>query len=593
MLLICKGIRVKGEIPLDKLADCKLKSIILIFLIGFFLILSVPCSLIAAASPTNILILNSYHQGLKWTDDQTAALIEKLQTSLDRQIFVEYMDWKRYPTMVNLKNLYEYYHYKYAGQDIDLLITTDDIALEFALKHRQELFSAAPLVFSGVVKEAADNLLQGKDRVTGVYEILDAEGTIRLALQINPEIQNIYVFHDQTESGEASGQIVVQAVGRINQEREEAIIAHCLSELSIAEITELAASLAKDSIILVGSYNMDITGQVLAPEVFVREVSEHSVVPVYSVYDFLLGSGILGGNLLSPRLQGEHAAALSLEILNGKEAGRLPIIEDPTIVTAFDYNKLVQFAIPETALPANSVLINKPFSFLEEYRSLIIKVAAVIFSLLGLVIILLINIRQRHEKERQLLHQKEELTAVYEELTAVHQELTASEEELRVQYEELAQNQKALMQSEERYRLALEAAKDTIWEWDLVNNQRVFSYKLQEILGYEGEELARFEDWLNRVHPEDLPLLEARLADHFSRKTENYHCEYRIQNKDGLYKWIRANGKAIFDDSGKPLRMVGSHRNITDLKEQAERIKHLAYHDYLTGLPNRVHASRK
>lgn len=424
--------------------------------------------------------------------------------------------------------------------------------------------------------------------MTGVYEMLDSEGTIRLALQINPEVRNIYVFHDQTESGEASGQNVIQAVARINREREERLFVHCLKELSNAEILGLVASLEKDSIVLVGSYSMDISGQALAPEVFVLEICEHSAVPVYSVYEFLLGNGIVGGNLLSARLQGEHAAALSLEIFNGKEAGQLPIVEDPTIVTAFDYKKLEQFAIPKNVLPANSVLINKPFSFLEEYRSLIIRVVAVFFCLLGLVIVLLINIKQRHEKEKELLRQKEELTALYEELTAIHEELTASEEELRVQYEELAQNQKALRQSEERYRLALEAARDTIWEWDLIKNERVYSRKLLETFEYEGEEVLKFEDWLKRIHREDLPLVEAKLNDHLNRKTENYHCEYRFQDKDGQYKWIRAYGKAIFDENGKPVRMVGSHQNITDLKEQAERIKHLAYHDYLTGLPNRV-----
>lgn len=145
-----------------KLAGQKLKVTVLVLLIWFFLILMLPYLLTAVADPTNILILNSYHQGLKWTDDQTTALINKLQTSLERQIYVEYMDWKRHPTPANLDRLYEYYRYKYAGLAIDLLITTDDIALEFALKHRQELFSDAPVVFTGVVKDIADNLLRGE-----------------------------------------------------------------------------------------------------------------------------------------------------------------------------------------------------------------------------------------------------------------------------------------------------------------------------------------------------------------------------------------------------------------------------------------------
>lgn len=183
--------------------------------------------------------------------------------------------------------------------------------------------------------------------------------------------------------------------------------------------------------------------------------------------------------------------------------------------------------------------------------------------------------------EQRLLRQNEELTAIYEELTA-------SEEELRQQFEEIVIQQEVIKQSKERYKLALEATKDTIWEWDLAQDQRFYSGKTLEMLGYKGEELCSYEDWKKLIHPDDIEVVEENLRAHFEEKREIYVSEYRIRCHDGHYKWISAKGKTLFNSSGKAYKMVGSHSDITELKEQQERIKHLAYHDFLTGLPNRA-----
>ncbi len=201
--------------------------------------------------------------------------------------------------------------------------------------------------------------------------------------------------------------------------------------------------------------------------------------------------------------------------------------------------------------------------------------------LIALVIILLININKRKKVEQRLLRQNEELTAIYEELTA-------SEEELRQQFEEIVIHQEVIKQSKERYKLALEATKDTIWEWDLAQDQRSYSEKTLEMLGYKGEELLSYEDWRELVHPDDVEVVEENLRTHFEEKREIYVSEYRIRCHDGHYKWLSAKGKTLFDSSGKAYKMVGSHSDITELKEQQEKIKHLAYHDFLTGLPNRA-----
>ena len=126
----------------------------------------------AKEKSVNVLILNSYHQGLEWTDDQTQGILDNLQLPSEQSIYIEYLDWKRYPTLDQLDHQSIYLESKYADQPLDLIITTDDIALKFALEHRQAIFSDAPIVFSGILESSADGLLKGHDRVQGFMKLL-------------------------------------------------------------------------------------------------------------------------------------------------------------------------------------------------------------------------------------------------------------------------------------------------------------------------------------------------------------------------------------------------------------------------------------
>ncbi|AFM00241.1 MULTISPECIES: EAL domain-containing protein [Desulfitobacterium] len=535
----------------------------------------------ATQDPVHILILNSYHQGLEWTYDQTEGILRKLQSPGEQQIYVEYLDWKRYPTLENLNNQFDYLQAKYIDQRLDLIITTDDAALKFALDHREEIFSGAPIVFSGILEKSAEELLQGHDRVTGAYEIVDSEGTIKLAMGINPQIKNIYVLYDLLESGLACGEDVFAAVQRINRSGDVGLVAHSLAYLSLSDILQKVATLDKDSIVLLGSYNMDSTGLILSTEGVANQVSQSSSVPVYSLYEFLLDSGVTGGSLLSGEVHGEYAGEQALKVLAGQDVNTIPIIKDQTFVTGFNYNELERFHIPENLIPQGSMIINKPFSFVDTYRSLVYNTVTVLLLLLLLVAGLLINIRRRMKVENNLRIKNEEIAAM-------HEELTATEEELRQQFDELLNHQQQLKETQQLQELVLEAATDTIWDWDMLRDIRIYHSKTSHVLGYRGEEVGSVEYWNTLMHPDDKAEFEAKLNEHLTQKTPRYSCDYRIKDKEGVYKWIRAFGKALYDQDGNPYRMLGSHRDITDIKEKEMHIEYLAYHDFLTGLPNRA-----
>ncbi|MBN3880264.1 PAS domain S-box protein [Nostoc sp. JL23] len=134
----------------------------------------------------------------------------------------------------------------------------------------------------------------------------------------------------------------------------------------------------------------------------------------------------------------------------------------------------------------------------------------------------------------------------------------------------------ALRESEERLQLALEASGDGLWDWNILTKEVYYSPRYLEMLGYTFDELPQdFSTWERLVHPEDLPWVEKILADHLKDSSVPYKFDYRLQSKWGEYKWIANYGKVVIrDGQGKPLRMTGTHRDISEqqaaLREQKQ-----------------------
>ncbi|MEB3180300.1 MAG: PAS domain S-box protein [Nostocaceae cyanobacterium] len=136
-----------------------------------------------------------------------------------------------------------------------------------------------------------------------------------------------------------------------------------------------------------------------------------------------------------------------------------------------------------------------------------------------------------------------------------------SELERRVQ-ERTAELQK----SEERWQLAIKGNNDGIWDRDFTTNSSWISPRCKEMLGYLDHEFNSFEEWVRLIHPSDRDLMINATEIHLQRQTPYYSAEYRVCCKDGTYKWILSRGKALWDESGKPVRMVGSLTDISDRK---------------------------
>jgi len=114
-----------------------------------------------------------------------------------------------------------------------------------------------------------------------------------------------------------------------------------------------------------------------------------------------------------------------------------------------------------------------------------------------------------------------------------------------------------------------------IWDWQVQTGELTFNKRWAEIIGHTVEELQpiQFNTWASNLHPDDLKKAESLLAQHFNGELEFYEVEARMKHKSGHYVWVLASGKLVErDDEGKPKRMIGTHLDITERKNNEERM---------------------
>ena len=370
----------------------------------------------------HILVLNSYHRGFKWTDDTVTSFLETLESLSPEHkyaFYIEYLDWKKYPTQKNIENMYANLRYKYGSKPIALIVATDDKALELAIDYRQEQLKNIPIVFTGVSQDSFKLLSNDEENITGVIENIDLEPTIQIAKLIKPDFNKIYTIHDFTESGIAMNKEVSSTVKSI----DASLNCIALPPMAVDDIIASVKELPSDSIVLITTFYRDAQGLIVENSEFASLISKYSNVPVFSLYDFYLGYGVIGGAVLQGSKQGELAAKLANDYFDDKELKSLTPVVDPKTEVIVDYNEITKYKVDINKLPKDTVILNKPLSFKESNPEAYYLVMTVIFLLIILVLSLIYYTRRLIRTKRQLESQNEELHDLYEQIYNSEDEL--------------------------------------------------------------------------------------------------------------------------------------------------------------------------
>ena len=147
----------------------------------------------------------------------------------------------------------------------------------------------------------------------------------------------------------------------------------------------------------------------------------------------------------------------------------------------------------------------------------------------------------------------------------------------------------ALLRSQERYAMAAQGATDGLWDWDLRSGLVFLSPRWCELLGLTTADVPpTLHGWFDRVHADDLPRLRRSLAAFMASEDEMFESTHRVRHASGAWRWFRVRGLALRDDDGRVLRIAGSQSDITEQRAFEDQLTHDAFHDPLTGLPNRA-----
>ncbi|MCG8616101.1 MAG: PAS domain S-box protein, partial [Desulfobacterales bacterium] len=476
-----------------------------------------------------ILVLHSYHQGFPWTDNVMEGMTSMLNTSgLDMEIHTEYMDTKRYSPETAFGALADLYRKKYINTRIDIILLSDNNALNFILSNREGLFPGIPVVFCGINNFSPD-LLAGHDKITGVAEDIDIGGTLDLARQLMPEIRQFIVVNDRTRTGLSNRHKFNRAV---SSPEYNSLSFTIYDDISAGTLKEKLGALPGDTAVLLFTFHRDRLDKWFSIDEYLDLVTGHSNRPVFSFWGHYAGKGVTAGKMVYGREQGRQSALYALRILKGEKASDIPVLQRSPNISLLDYGLAKKFGLDTEHLPENSILLNRPESVFAKYRNTIIASITVFAVLIVLVIVLAFNILSR---KRAI---------------------------------------EALQQTEEKYRRLSENSPDVIYRMTIPGGEYEYvSPSSLQIFGLTPEDCYDNSGQIREIiHPDWLDYYDAQIQRMMAGDISPTY-EYQIRHSGTDARWIHERNAGIRDASGKLVAVEGIVTDITELKSAEKALK--------------------
>jgi signal transduction histidine kinase len=358
------------------------------------LALTAPSPATPATSGPARTVLTIYWSSENFTGTQAldAVILKAIRSGPVRiDYFTEYLESDRFPAEEAAVSLRDYIQHKYRGRTIDVVIAVTDVALQFALRYRADLFPDAPIVFSAVA--APDEAVRrAGPGLTGIRSGAGIGETLQLALALHPATRRIFYVAGASDPGlRESMRGGLHGVAS-NME---------LTEIAATSLTQLLAAVKAvpvGSLILYIRYSQDDAGNVLFPSEIAPALAQAARVPVYGIAEGYMGSGIVGGVMASRDVIGVRIGEKARRILDGARAQDLPVDGAPLVPT-FDWRQLRRWGIAEAALPAGSSILFREIPVWQRYRGTILAVASVLLLQSALIAGLIVERRRRRQAE--------------------------------------------------------------------------------------------------------------------------------------------------------------------------------------------------
>ncbi|MDB4444515.1 PAS domain S-box protein, partial [bacterium] len=416
-------------------------------------------------------------------------------------------------------------------------------ALEFAVAHGDEIFPQTPVVFSTVLETQLKHL-KLKQNFTGSLLQIDYRGLLNTALNNHPDTRHVAIIVGTSKTGRMFEAQIRPAYAPYANKYDFIYLGHP----PMSDMLDRLSKLPKHTVVLYFYLSKDGKGEAFKPWKVAGMVSDAANSPVYGISDTYLGSGIVGGALLSIKEIGRKTGEIGLRILNGENPADIPISAEGTILNMFDWRQLKRWGINESDLPEGSIVRYKEWSFWDLYRWYIIG-GIILFFLQGLFIVSLAVQRKRGRQREQRLRASEDRYSAFVK--------NSTEGIFRIEFDT-----DIYLDMPEDEQLDLVFKHGYIAE---TNDVHARTFGLEHAEELEG---VRIEELLSRSDPQNVATIKAWIQGHYNivdaETVESY--------KDGSTRYFLNNTVSTIE-AGRVVRVWCTYTEITERKTAENKLR--------------------
>jgi signal transduction histidine kinase len=391
-----------------------LKRLLIVFLIVFPVIRIFALPLGEASR--NVLLINSYHQGYMWTDSISEGILATARQYPTINLYIVYLDAKKFgQTKFEQEKMHMLQ--KYEGIRFDGILTTDNDALDFVVKYKQELFNNIPVVFCGISNPESYAL--NELDLYGFKEATSTEPIIRLVKSLIPDAKRIFIHRNEFKASQTQ-------FDEIELIYPEYVV--------VDSILSMCSKTTETDVLYYIGINQDEAGNIVDNYLLFGKIDQKTTSPIFTSDNAFWGKGAVGGLFQRGTTTGKEALKLLIEIIETPDRQNFSRINQITQEYFFDKAELDKFGIQVKKLPPNSNIINQK-KLLTKSNFLVLLGLLVLLSMI-VIVLSVVNRMRKMEQRRSQQHlekiekQKNELQKAYQKLREVFSELEVTNKKL-------------------------------------------------------------------------------------------------------------------------------------------------------------------
>jgi signal transduction histidine kinase/ABC-type uncharacterized transport system substrate-binding protein len=450
-------------------------------------------------------------------------------TPFQIELYREYLETTLFPDSATQEEIRDWYVHKYRNRKPDLIVTIGRSPLRFLVNSHDKSFTDVPVVFGGLSGAEPEDLKLDSHFV-GVWDYIEPAKTLEAALRLRPTTKHVVVVGGKDDFDLALEESFRQDL----RSYESRLDITYLTDLTMPQLLDRLGHLPENTIVLLTHIGLDAAGtSFVGASQADPLVVQAANAPVFGPSDVDLGHGEVGGYLDSFAMQGKMLGEMAKKILEGQKPHDIPVVRG-TNAYIFDARALKHWGMSESALPPDSIVLNREPSVWDLYKSYIIGGATLLILQMALIFGLLWQRRRRR----------------------------SAEAEVAIAYD--------------RLRMAVEAGKSVGWDWDMTTGHNRWFGDLQSVFGIPMSKFSTsVADFSRRVCPEDREFVMHAVAKARQTRTP-YSAEFRVVREDQNVRWISAKGQFYYAANGDAVRMLGMAVDITERRMAEEALTRLS-----------------